>query len=327
MFIARYIFVELSTFKSILGKKTFVEMSVVDKSTTFKLEWQVTSCNSKSHEIELEQGLKVCFGVKTIVFQHVVYLVSKSNQPSIFDIGEVLFSTCALPDQRKRMIRVSTEGPNSVFSAELTEWKTPLTFTCWISVKISDTLANYSYILGDALLTEHLWTSAKNARFTDFEFHVKSKTFPAHRSVVAARSPVLAGILEKESQSSSITLNDVQPAIFKHFLRFVYTGQLKASAVSNLVELQALADQYQIDTLQKICRHPIQEMNASELTSLILSINYNSAPKLDTASLFSKPFNRLTHMSPLLVGSELHSTANTSLLPASTTINGPVIIK
>lgn len=304
-------------------------MSVVEKSTTFKIEWQVTSCNSKSHEIELEEGLKVCFGVKTVVFQHVVYLVSKSNQPSIFEIGEVLFCTCAQPDQRKRMNVVSTEGPNSVFSAEISEWKTPLTFTCWISLKVAESVGNYSYQLGDALLTEQLWMSAKNTCLTDVEFHVgqasKSKTFAAHRSVLTARSPVLATLLEKDQKSSSVALEDVQPAIFKHFLRFLYTGQLRASAVSNLSELQALADRYQIGTLQKLCRHPIQEMNASELTSLILSINYNSVPsKLDTASLFNKPFNRLTHMSPLLVGTELHSTANTSLLPASTTIGGQV---
>lgn len=287
-------------------------MSVLEKSITFKTEWHVTNINSKSHEIELEDGFKVCFGVKTVAFQHVIYLVSKSNQPSIFDIGEVLFTTCALPDQRKRMFRVSSEGPNSVYSAELLELKTPLTFTCWISLKIMETVTDYSYQLGDSLLSDQLWNSAKNGSLTDINFLVgptsKIKTFNAHRSILATRSPVLATLFEKkeESASSPIVIEDVQPVIFKHFLRFVYTGQLRASAMANLGELQALADRYQIGTLQKLCRHPLQEMNASELTSLIMSINYTpvSSLKMETTTLFGKPLNnRLAHMSPLLVES------------------------
>lgn len=298
-------------------------MSVLEKSTTFKIEWQVTNSNIKSHEIELEEGFKVCFGVKTSVFQHVVYLVSKSNQPAIFEISEVLFTTCTSPEQRKRMNCVSREGPNSVYSTEMIEWKTPLIFTCWVSLKIVESVTNYSYQLGDTKLTEQLWMAAKNAYLTDVDFHVgqtpKSKTFVAHRSVMMARSPVLASLLEKGMSSSSITIDDVQPAVFKHFLRFIYTGQLRMSAISNMTELQALADRYQIVTLQKLCRHPIQEMNASELTSLILSINYSHVPsRLEPASIFGKAFNnRLTHLSPLLNGSDLHSTANAPGLTSS----------
>lgn len=291
-------------------------MSVLEKSTTCKIEWHVTNINSKSHEIELEDGFKVCFGVKTIAFQHVIYLVSKSSQPSIFDICEVLFTTCTLPDERRRMYCVSSEGPNCVYSAELCELKTPLTFTCWISLRLMQTVTNYAFQLGDTLLTEHLWISARNGRLTDVEFQVgqalKSKSFTAHRSILTARSPVFAGLFEKEESSSShVMIEDVQPSIFKHFLRFVYTGQLQASAMANPSELQALADRYQIETLQKLCRHPLQEMNASELTSLILSITYTPASvKVDATTLFGKPFHRLAHRSPLLVGSDHQTSAN-----------------
>jgi hypothetical protein len=294
-------------------------MSVLEKSITSKIEWHVTNINSKSHEIELEDGFKVCFGVKTVAFQHVIYLVSKSNQPSIFDIAEVLFTTCALPDQRKRMYRVSNEGPNSVYSAELLDLKTPLTFTCWISLKIMETVTDYSHQLADTLLAEQLWISAKNGSLTDVEFQVgqssKMKTFTAHRSILSARSPVFAGLFEKEeAASSSVVIDDVQPVIFSHFLRFVYTGQLKASAMASLGELQALADRYQIATLQKLCRHPLQEMNASELTSLILSINCTPvSSKIETHTLFGKVFNnRLAHMSPLLIDSNSNNQVNIS---------------
>jgi hypothetical protein len=128
---------------------------------------------------------------------------------------------------------------------------------------------------------------------------------------------VLAGLFEKEeSASSPIVIEDVQPIIFKHFLRFVYTGQLRASAMGSLGDLQALADRYQIGTLQKLCRHPLQEMNASELTSLILSINYTPiSSKIETTSLFGKPpNNRLAHMSPLLVDPNTNNNNQVKLL-------------
>lgn len=307
-------------------------MSVVEKSTTFKIEWQVTNNHIKSHEIELEEGFKVCFGVKTSVFQHTVYLVSKSNQPSIFDISQVLFTTCSSPEQRKQMNCVSREGPNSVYSTEMIDWKTPLTLTCWVSLKIVESLTNYNYQLVDTKLTQQLWMTAKNGCLTDVEFQVgqasKSKTFAAHRSILMARSPVLSSLLEKGMSSSSITIDDIQPMVFKHFLRFIYTGQLKMSSISNMTELQALADRYQIVTLQKLCRHPIQEMNASELTSLILSINYSVMPSriMEPTSIFGKAFsNRLTHLSPLLNGSsDLHSTTNAPGFSASASTSGQV---
>lgn len=296
-------------------------MSVLEKSTTFKIEWQVANCNAKSHEIELEEGLNVCCGLKSSVLQHVVYLVFKSSQPPIFDISEVLISTCVSPDQRKRMNRVSTEGPNSVYCTELTECRTPLTLSCWISVKMIESVKNYSYQLRDDLLSKELWMTTKNASLTDVHFQVgqvtKRKAFYAHRCILSARSSVFASLLEKEQSSTvNITIDDVTPDTFKHFLRFIYTGQLKASAMSNLIELQALADRYQIATLQKLCRQPIQEMNASELTSLILSINNHQSvtSKLDSGAIFGKAFNnRLTHVSPLLMSSDVNSVANTKV--------------
>lgn len=293
-------------------------MSVVEKCTTFKIEWQVTNGNSKSHEIELEDGFKVCFGVKTVLFQHAIYLVSKSSQPSVFNISEVLFSTCASPDLRHRMNCVSVEGPNCVYSSELTEWKIPLTITCWVSLKLMESVTGYSYILGDTLQPEQLWMAAKSGRLTDIDIQVgqssKTKVFTAHRAILTARSSVLAKSLERETTTSSMTIDEVQPNIFKHFLRFIYTGQLRASARPYIPELQMLADRFQMETLQKLCRHPAQEMNASELTSLILSINTPTTPALkgDPMSFFGTSGKRTTHFSPLLVRSDLHSTANVS---------------
>lgn len=281
------------------------KMSLTEKNVTYKIQWQVSGPDAKSDEIILE-GKSCCLGVKSYSFHQVLYLVTKSGFPSTTQVVEVFFSTCSSPD-RKMMSRVGGElGQQSqVYSYEITtEWKTPLMLTVWITLK--EAVEGYSVHMSDGLLTDQLWLAAKSQRFTDVEFRVgavetKKKTFTAHRSVLAARSPVLADLLGKAgSTDSPIDVDEVQPPVFKNFLRFLYTGRLSPS--SDVAGLQALADRYQVVTLQKLLRNPPQEMNASELTSLIMSLQQSARFAYPATALFGKP-----GQSPLLFGSESSS--------------------
>lgn len=277
-------------------------MAIEEKNTTFKVKWQAVSSNIKSQEIDLEEGIKVCFGVKNNLFHHVVYLVSKTCQPSTLEISEVFFATCNAPEQRKQMKLVIAEGPTYVFSTDVVDWKSPLTLTCWISLKIKDTMGEFSHQLIDSNLSDNLWTAAKRARYTDVEFRIgqpsKQKVFTAHRSILAARSSIFAGQFDKDCQLNSIVIEDVHHSVFKQFLRFLYTGQLKVASVSNMSELLTLADRYQIAALQNLCRNPIQEMNASELTSLIISLNNPSTPSRADSFTSKSTGVRSTQISP-----------------------------
>lgn len=93
-------------------------------------------------------------------------------------------------------------------------------------------------------------------------------------------------------------------------MHFIYTGKFKGCSASSLIELQALADRFQIKNLQKICRQPIQEMNVSELTSLVMSLS-QPASRVDNnnnTGLFGKSFAP-THISPLFTGASFNASA------------------
>lgn len=309
-------------------------MSVVEKDATYKIQWQITGKDVKSDEITLEGNSQIlCLGVKSHSFHQVLYLVAKSGYPFTTEIVEVFFNTCSASalDQRKQMTRVAgDEGQNhQVFSYEImTEWKTPMMLTLWITLRQS--IDEYSFQFGDTLLTDQLWSAAKSRKLTDIEIRVLKPgglstssadrvTFYAHRSVLAARSPVFAGLIEKSLVSSAIDIDQVEPEVFKNLLYFIYTGRL--STHCGLADLQILADRYQVSTLQKMLRRPAVEMNASVLTSLIMSLQHSSSKsfypsmtnnrllKQETLSCSSGD-NTNNGQSPLLLfgAPEIHST-------------------
>jgi speckle-type POZ protein len=68
---------------------------------------------------------------------------------------------------------------------------------------------------------------------SDVSFVVDGVKFPAHRAVLAARSPVFKAQLlgsMAEANMSSITLHDIVPATFKVMPRFMYTDACPADA-------------------------------------------------------------------------------------------------
>ncbi|KAK1692941.1 hypothetical protein QYE76_009638 [Lolium multiflorum] len=108
----------------------------------------------------------------------------------------------------------------------------------------------------------HLGQLLDHTDGTDVSFIVNDKTFPAHRAVLAARSPVFRAELfgsMAEATMPSITLHDITPATFKVMLRFIYTDELPVedehldSSIEMIQNLLAAADRYAIDRLKFIC--------------------------------------------------------------------------
>lgn len=100
-------------------------------------------------------------------------------------------------------------------------------------IHIVKTVDEYCYRPIDTRMGDELWESAKDKQFTDFEFLVGDRVFPAHKGVVAARSPVFARMLKSdmlESRTHQVIIEDIEATIFEEFLYFLYTGQLKRSA-------------------------------------------------------------------------------------------------
>lgn len=114
-------------------------------------------------------------------------------------------------------------------------------------------------------LHQHLGDLMENPKGADvtFTFASSGERFPAHKSILAARSPVFMaeffGHME-ESSSQVVLIEDMEPAVFKAMLRFVYTdtapeldGPPPETAVAMAQHLLAAADRYALDRLKFMC--------------------------------------------------------------------------
>ncbi|CAM0957751.1 unnamed protein product [Alopecurus aequalis] len=115
---------------------------------------------------------------------------------------------------------------------------------------------------------------------TDVSFIVDDETFPAHRALLAARSPVFRAELfgsMAESTMSSITLHDITPATFKVMLRFIYTDELHAedepedSPTETIQNILAAADRYALDRLKFICAQKLWDKVSVDTVATILA--------------------------------------------------------
>jgi speckle-type POZ protein len=111
-------------------------------------------------------------------------------------------------------------------------------------------------------------------------FVVGDDTFPAHRAVLAARSPVFRAELfgsMAEATMPSITLHDITPATFKVMLRFIYTDEVpiedgpKDSSIDMFQNLLAAADRYALDRLKFICAQKLWDKVSVDTVATILA--------------------------------------------------------
>jgi speckle-type POZ protein len=137
---------------------------------------------------------------------------------------------------------------------------------------------SYSYQLSDRLAKDQLWAALKNQlNLADVELIVKDKTFPAHKAILAARSPVFADEFEKIQQGVPQQIRietGVQPSTVLNFLHFVYTGEPIGIFADE--ELLKLADHYQLTTLSSLCQHALKTTDAMQMAKVSQHLNSNA---------------------------------------------------
>ncbi|RCV20582.1 hypothetical protein SETIT_4G068200v2 [Setaria italica] len=126
-------------------------------------------------------------------------------------------------------------------------------------------------------LSDNLGKLLVGKKGADVTFKVGGEAFPAHRIVLAMRSPVfeaeLYGPME-EKTSQHITVQDMQPDVFRALLHFIYADSMpgmedrydvrrlkqicegilcKSPDVENVATILALADQHHCNNLRNAC--------------------------------------------------------------------------
>jgi speckle-type POZ protein len=124
----------------------------------------------------------------------------------------------------------------------------------------------------------------------DVSFSVGGETVPAHRAVLAARSPVFRAELfgpMSDATSPSIALQDVDPAAFRLMVRYIYTDALPGDAelgdfpTETVRHLLAAADRYALDRLKLMCAQKLWEkVTADTIASTLAFAETYNCPEL-----------------------------------------------
>lgn len=116
----------------------------------------------------------------------------------------------------------------------------------------------------------------REGTLSDIIIVVKDREFPAHRAVLAARSTYFFSMLTvniEEAQKEKIVIPDVDVNAFSKFLEFVYTRSI-VNWNDHELELLALSDRYQVDSLKIECEARVGEIiqNVRGLLALVTEV-------------------------------------------------------
>lgn len=143
---------------------------------------------------------------------------------------------------------------------------------------------SFFLLLGYGQLSEdfkNLFNSKENA---DVVLNVREKIYLVHKSILGARSPVLAAMFKhdmEEKLTGRVNISDCDPEAFKVFLIFLYSGSVDFTKC-NICELYKITDKYDVSELKLMCKDFITKnlslKNFCEI--LVLCDQFNDAELL-----------------------------------------------
>jgi hypothetical protein len=232
-------------------------------------------------------------GLKNYAVNPVLFLVAIDLRKIGMKVKDVKFGLqgsglwpAKMDDMTKE--ELDDEGNMQLFTATLCE---KIVGNCkfMFRICIEGTDSGYSFHLSDRLAKDQLWAAMKNQQcLPDVEFIVKDKTFLAHKSILAARSPVFADKFEKKQLVKDgphqIRIDGVEPSTVENFLHFVYTGEPIGTFANE--ELLKLAHHYQLSTLENMCQDAVRKIDqALQIASIMKCLNSNAAEEMSSSKI------------------------------------------
>ncbi|KAF3339060.1 hypothetical protein FCM35_KLT16531 [Carex littledalei] len=188
-------------------------------------------------------------------------------------------------------------------------------------------------IVKPSILYKQLGTLLSVEKGADINFEVDGRSFPAHRSVVAASSPVfraqLSGLM-KEAEDQSIKITDIEAPAFEALLLYIYTDNLPETETLTdtgmAQHLLVAADRFALDKLRISCEKKLCEgLDVSNVcTALSLAdqhslstlksacLHYLSSPKTLVSSMATDGFIHLVKCCPS-IAKEISNKINSEL--------------
>ncbi|KAK1662942.1 hypothetical protein QYE76_051101 [Lolium multiflorum] len=176
------------------------------------------------------------------------------------------------------------------------------------TLKCALTVIKEPYVIEDHIevppsdITEQLRKLLDAKEGADVTFEVQGEVFRAHKLVLAMRSPVFKALLYgpmREKDSNRFVIDDMQPAIFKVLLRFIYTDSLPPNMDDDLEgddkrevtrHLLVAADRYAVERLKLMCESILcKELDDKSVANprLALGVGYADGSPRRTTSAYS----------------------------------------
>lgn len=144
----------------------------------------------------------------------------------------------------------------------------------------------YSIPLPPSDIGLHFGQLLESGKGVDVNFDIDGETFSAHKLVLAARSPVFRAQLYgpmKDHDTKCIKIEDMEPAVFKALLHFMYFDRLpdmeeltglnsKWASTLMCQHLLAAADRYGLDRLRLLCEANLCEDVAINTVATTLAL-------------------------------------------------------
>lgn len=131
----------------------------------------------------------------------------------------------------------------------------------------------------------------KSGKYSDVILSVNDKQLLAHKAILASRAGYFAAMFEhetKEKKENKIDIPDVDAEVLREMLHFIYTGKVP-SMEKYAIELLAVADKYQLDSLKVICEESLCSKLVPEnfdlIQNFLLLADLYNASKLKTKVL------------------------------------------
>ena len=147
-------------------------------------------------------------------------------------------------------------------------------------------------------------TLRKGQKFSDIVLVSRDKQrFPAHKCVLACRSPVFASMFEHnmtESQSGVVEISDIDAETLARFLDYVYVGKLENLKVRPMCELLIAADKYAIDVMKsKIEELLVERLDRyNVLDMLLVAADHGALMLKERAIMFAVDNGKMVIKSP-----------------------------
>uniref|UniRef100_A0A0A9HAP9 BTB domain-containing protein n=1 Tax=Arundo donax TaxID=35708 RepID=A0A0A9HAP9_ARUDO len=254
------------------------------------------------------------------------YSLRFAGQPPVQVMGAAVRLRMAMPTQmatRSQMVESMAEGPRLFKSCDATRFGTNnvvcilrstlehamIGYICddRLTIECDLTVIRESHLSGDRVeseiikvppcdIMEQFGKLLEQKVGADVTFIVGGETFEAHKIVLAARSPVFMAQFYgqmRESETSCVTVEDVQPVVFGALLHFIYNdslpdmGDLEGNEYGEMIRhLLVTADRYAMERMKLLCQSILtKNLDVETVATTLALADQHNCDKLKAACI------------------------------------------